>query len=43
MRHTDRLKSCPAAFRRLTGITTTAFDRLLAELAPRHEQADARR
>ena len=43
MSHTDRLKRCPAAFRRLTGITPAAFDRLLAELTPRYERADARR
>jgi hypothetical protein len=43
MSHTDRLKRCPAAFRRLTGITPAAFDDLLAELTPRYERADARR
>jgi hypothetical protein len=43
MSHTDRLKRSPGAFRRLTGITPAAFDRLLAELTPRYEQADARR
>jgi DDE superfamily endonuclease/Helix-turn-helix of DDE superfamily endonuclease len=31
------------AFRRLTGITPAAFDGLLAQLAPRYEQAEARR
>jgi hypothetical protein len=31
------------AFRRLTGITPSAFAGLLAQLAPRHEQAEARR
>ncbi len=43
MSQTDRLKRCPVAFRRLTGITPTAFDRLMAELTPRYEQAEARR
>jgi hypothetical protein len=43
MSHTDRLRQAPKAFRRLTGITPAAFDRLLAELIPRHEQAEARR
>src|SRR5579885_2160635 len=43
MSHTYRLRRAPKAFRRLTGITPAAFDRLLADLAPRYEQADARR
>jgi hypothetical protein len=43
MSHTDRLRRSPKAFRRLTGITPAAFDRLLAQLTPRHEQAEARR
>src|SRR5436309_15547203 len=43
MSHTDRLRKTPKAFRRLTGITPAAFDRLLAQLTPRHQQADARR
>ena len=33
----------PGHFRQLTGITPAAFDRLLAELTPRYEQAEARR
>src|SRR5438270_4456425 len=43
MTHTDRLKRCPDTFRQLTGITPAAFDHLLAELTPRHRQAEARR
>jgi hypothetical protein len=43
MSHTDRLRKTPKAFRRLTGITPTAFDGLLAQLTPRYEQAEARR
>ena len=43
MTHTERLQRSPKAFRLLTGITPAAFDRLLAELTPRHEQAEARR
>jgi hypothetical protein len=43
MSHTDRLRRSPHAFRQLTGITPDAFDRLLAQLSPRNEQADARR
>lgn len=43
MSHTDRLKRCPDAFRQLTGLTPAAFDRLLAGLTPRYQQADARR
>jgi hypothetical protein len=43
MSHTDRLRRAPKAFRRLTGITPTAFDKLLAQLTPLHEASDARR
>jgi hypothetical protein len=43
MSHTDRLKRSATAFRRLTGLTPAAFDRLLADLTPRYEEADARR
>lgn len=43
MSHTDRLKRTPKAFRQLTGITPAAFDLLLAELQPRHAQAELRR
>jgi hypothetical protein len=43
MTHTDRLKRSPDTFRQLTGITPAAFDRLLADLRPRYEAADARR
>lgn len=43
MSHTDRLRKAPQAFRRLTGITPAVFDRLLAQLTPRHELAEARR
>jgi Helix-turn-helix of DDE superfamily endonuclease/DDE superfamily endonuclease len=43
MSHTDRLRRSPNAFRQLTGITPDAFDRLLAQLVPRYEAADARR
>src|SRR4051812_25192747 len=43
MSHTERLQRSPKAFRQLTGITPDAFDRLLADLAPRYEQAEARR
>jgi hypothetical protein len=43
MSHTDRLRRSPNAFRQLTGITPAAFDRLLAQLAPRYEAADIRR
>jgi hypothetical protein len=43
MTHTDRLRKSADAFRRLTGITPAAFDRLLAELEPRYAAADARR
>ena len=43
MSHTDRLKRCRGAFRRLTGITPLGFDRLLDQLTPRSQQADDRR
>ena len=43
MTHTERLQRSPKAFRLLTGITPAAFDRLLADLMPRYEQAEARR
>jgi DDE superfamily endonuclease/Helix-turn-helix of DDE superfamily endonuclease len=43
MSHTDRLRRSPNAFRQLTGITPDAFDRLLAQLTPAHETAEARR
>jgi hypothetical protein len=43
MSHTSRLKRIPDTFRQLTGITPEAFDRLLAELEPRYQQADAKR
>ncbi len=43
MSHTARLRRSPKNFRQLTGITLAAFDRLLAELTPRYEQAEARR
>jgi DDE superfamily endonuclease/Helix-turn-helix of DDE superfamily endonuclease len=43
MSHAERLQRSPKAFRQLTGITPAAFDRLLAELTPRHEQSEARR
>ncbi len=43
MSHTERLRRSPKAFRQLTGITPVAFDHLLAELKPRHEQAEAKR
>jgi hypothetical protein len=43
MSHTERLRRSPKAFRQLTGITPLVFDKLLADLIPRHEQADARR
>jgi hypothetical protein len=43
MSHTDRLRRSPNAFRQLTGITPAAFDRLLADLVPRHEEAEVRR
>ena len=43
MSHTDRLKRSTGTFRRLTGITPAAFDRLLGDLEPRYRQAEARR
>src|SRR4051812_47268034 len=43
MSHTERLRRSPKAFRQLTGITPAAFDRLLADLTPRYERAEARR
>jgi len=43
MTHTERLRRSPNAFRQLTGITPVVFDRLLADLTPRYEQADAKR
>ena len=43
MSHTERLQRSPKAFRQLTGITPAAFDRLLAELTPRYDRAEARR
>jgi DDE superfamily endonuclease/Helix-turn-helix of DDE superfamily endonuclease len=43
MTHSDRLRRSPNAFRQLTGISPDAFDRLLAQLTPRYERAEARR
>jgi len=43
MSHTERLRRSPNAFRQLTGITPPVFDRLLADLTPRYERADAKR
>ena len=43
MSHTEHLRRSPKAFRQLTGITPLVFDKLLADLTPRYEQADARR
>jgi hypothetical protein len=43
MTHTERLRRSPRASRQLTGITPAAFDRLLADLTPRYEQAEVRR
>jgi hypothetical protein len=43
MSHTERLRGSPRAFRQLTGITPLVFDKLLADLTPRYEQADASR
>ena len=43
MSHTSRLSRMPDTFRQLTGITPEAFDRLLAELEPRYQQADTKR
>src|SRR6185295_17524994 len=43
MSQTSRLKRLPGTFRQLTGITPEVFDRLLTELEPRYQQADAKR
>src|SRR5215470_13875322 len=43
MSHTERLRRSPNSFRQLTGITPAAFDRLLADLTPRYERAEAQR
>lgn len=43
MSHTERLRRSPKAFRQLTGITPAVFDKLLADLMPRHEQAEVKR
>ncbi len=43
MSHTDRLRRSPGTFRQRTGITPDAFDRLLAELEPRHRDAETKR
>lgn len=43
MSHTQRLRRSPDAFRQLTGITPAVFDKLLADLTPRYEQADTKR
>ena len=43
MSHTNRLRRTPGTFRQLTGITTDVFDRLLAELGPRHRAAEVKR
>lgn len=43
MSHTDRLRRSPSAFRQLTGITPLVFDKLLADLVPRYDRADAKR
>jgi hypothetical protein len=43
MSHTERLRRSPNAFRQLTGITPAVFDRVLADLTPRSERAEARR
>ena len=43
MSHAERLRRSPNAFRQLTGITPAAFDRLLADLTPRYQQAEAKR
>jgi hypothetical protein len=43
MSHTRRLRRNPGTFRQLTGLTPAAFDELLAELEPRHREAEARR
>jgi DDE superfamily endonuclease len=43
MTHADRLLRVPATFRRLTGLTPTAFRRLWAEVAAAEDQARDRR
>jgi hypothetical protein len=43
MSHTSRLRRSPGTFRRLTGITPAVSDQLLAELEPRHREAEAKR
>lgn len=43
MSHSDRLKRTPDTFRQLTGLSPAAFDQLLAQLAPRYQEADARK
>jgi DDE superfamily endonuclease/Helix-turn-helix of DDE superfamily endonuclease len=43
MSHTERLRRSPKAFRQLTGITPLVFDKLLADLTPRYEEADVKR
>lgn len=43
MSHAERLKRSPKCFRLLTGLTPDKFDALLAELAPRHAAAEAKR
>ena len=43
MSHTERLRRSPNAFRQLTGITPDVFDRLLADLTPRYDQAEIKR
>jgi hypothetical protein len=43
MSHSDRLKRSPDAFRQLTGLTPGKFDQLLAQLAPRYQEAEQRR
>jgi hypothetical protein len=43
MSHTRRLRRNPGTFRQLTGLTPAAFDELLAELEPRHREAEAQR
>jgi DDE superfamily endonuclease/Helix-turn-helix of DDE superfamily endonuclease len=43
MNHSERLKRTPDTFRQLTGLTPAVFDQLLAQLAPRYHEADARR
>ena len=43
MSHTERLGRSPKAFRQLTGIAPAVFDKLLADLTPRYDQAEAKR